>query len=124
LYTISYSYSINFLISHFIFFFLMIRRPPRSTLFPYTTLFRSSARTADLCRRYPTRPRSRPRRSHPRVESGSGRGADPSAQADGSDRKSTRLNSSHVAISYAVFCLKKKKKNKRKQYEQQMNSYK
>src|SRR6266496_5341687 len=72
------------------FFFLMIRRPPRSTLFPYTTLFRSRA--------------------------GSGRraeGAGPWSRRTGSaarDRKSTRLNSSHVEISYAVFCLKKKKK--------------
>src|SRR5216683_6372385 len=71
-----------------LFFFLMIRRPPRSTLFPYTTLFRS----AIGCAR-PTRPR--PRR--------------PPARAS-ADRKSTRLNSSHDQISYAVFCLKKKKK--------------
>src|SRR6266576_4074609 len=68
-------------------FFLMIRRPPRSTLFPYTTLFR---------------PRQG-RRHHRR--SGPGRRA-----IQGRDRKSTRLNSSHVEISYAVFCLKKKKK--------------
>src|SRR2546429_9503667 len=75
----------------FFFFFLMIRRPPRSTLFPYTTLFRS---------RLPScRARSRgTRRTPPR----SGR-----CQRD---RKSTRLNSSHGYISYAVFCLKKKKK--------------
>src|SRR6266508_3410408 len=75
---------------HFL-FFLMIRRPPRSTLFPYTTLFRS-----------PTPPRAtggRPRDRRGRR----GRGA-------AGDRKSTRLNSSHVAISYAVFCLKKKKR--------------
>src|SRR6266508_5906726 len=71
------------------FFFLMIRRPPRSTLFPYTTLFRSPQH-ADP-----------DRREHGR-RAALGRG----------DRKSTRLNSSHVAISYAVFCLKKKK-NKR-----------
>src|SRR6266566_8255498 len=77
------------------FFFLMIRRPPRSTLFPYTTLFRyrrldrrlyrrsaAARRGQGLCRRRRTR-----------------------------DRKSTRLNSSHLVISYAVFCLKKKKKN-------------
>src|SRR6266702_1457852 len=72
------------------FFFLMIRRPPRSTLFPYTTLFRS------------------------------GRGTSPAPSREGrasstptpSDRKSTRLNSSHVAISYAVFCLKKKKRTR------------
>src|SRR5439155_3499128 len=68
----------------------MIRRPPRSTLFPYTTLFRSRAGPS-----LPRRPR--PQRQLPPVA------------ADG-DRKSTRLNSSHVAISYAVFCLKKKKR--------------
>src|SRR2546430_12638153 len=68
----------------------MIRRPPRSTLFPYTTLFRSQARRLSRdVRSAPQRPRGR----HP-------------AQ----DRKSTRLNSSHSQISYAVFCLKKKKK--------------
>src|SRR6266566_8909334 len=72
----------------FFFFFLMIRRPPRSTLFPYTTLFRS------------------PRPASP--EPAPGRSPD---SAFGSDRKSTRLNSSHLVISYAVFCLKKKKKN-------------
>src|SRR6266550_6937166 len=69
------------------FFFLMIRRPPRSTLFPYTTLFRS------------VRGRRAVARGRPR--GGIGR--------PGSDRKSTRLNSSHGYISYAVFCLKKKK---------------
>src|SRR5690349_22260231 len=82
------------------FFFLMIRRPPRSTLFPYTTLFRSSR-----CRRRDG-PRAAPApecRSAPRS---SGQ-ADPRVEQD---RKSTRLNSSHVEISYAVFCLKKKKK--------------
>src|SRR5437868_12666324 len=74
----------------------MIRRPPRSTLFPYTTLFRShSACTAS--RRGCRHPRSA-------ISCGSpGRG----------DRKSTRLNSSHVSISYAVFCLKKKKNIKK-----------
>src|SRR6185312_17183214 len=71
------------------FFFLMIRRPPRSTLFPYTTLFRS----------------------------GRGRGPSPEGcrpwcrSVRREDRKSTRLNSSHDQISYAVFCLKKKKKH-------------
>src|SRR5689334_24021125 len=70
-----------------IFFFLMIRRPPRSTLFPYTTLFRS---------RCP--PSLRPRKL---------RWPAPSCSRD---RKSTRLNSSHSSISYAVFCLKKKNK--------------
>src|SRR4051812_49663813 len=79
----------------FFFFFLMIRRPPRSTLFPYTTLFRSwSSRSCA-----PRSPASR-------------RGPPPSScrrRPSRSDRKSTRLNSSHMSISYAVFCLKKKK---------------
>src|SRR5476651_2782403 len=70
------------------FFFLMIRRPPRSTLFPYTTLFRSSVN----------------RRCHSASVVG---GSAPISGAQ--DRKSTRLNSSHANISYAVFCLKKKK---------------
>src|SRR5256885_8418407 len=77
------------------FFFLMIRRPPRSTLFPYTTLFRSAT-------------------SSPRFALGR------SSTFEGfryswtcSDRKSTRLNSSHLVISYAVFCLKKKKATSR-----------
>src|SRR5256885_16832127 len=82
-----------YLFFSFFFFFLMIRRPPRSTLFPYTTLFRSGKATAN--------------------------GVIPRGQVDGYtaakagacvDRKSTRLNSSHLVISYAVFCLKKKKK--------------
>src|SRR2546427_8862099 len=100
----------------------MIRRPPRSTLFPYTTLFRSRLEAEFACA---FRLRDEPRRldqgfgrhaagvetvpahpvlldeSHPRLH----RGCDV-------DRKSTRLNSSHSQISYAVFCLKKKKKNK------------
>src|SRR5439155_2138805 len=83
------------------FFFLMTRRPPRSTLFPYTTLFRS--RVEDLRGRVVSAARAL--RDVPRREQGSGRGG-----GDVGDRKSTRLNSSHVAISYAVFCLKKKKK--------------
>src|SRR6266852_8471158 len=74
----------------FFFFFLMIRRPPRSTLFPYTTLFRSQ----------PAEPARRPA------------GGRPSRSRRRRDRKSTRLNSSHGSISYAVFCLKKKNKNK------------
>src|SRR5436309_11743644 len=78
------------------FFFLMIRRPPRSTLFPYTTLFRSKEHGCP-------RPASENPRDFPPV----GRPLPP----EGRDRKSTRLNSSHVKISYAVFCLKKKKKN-------------
>src|SRR5471030_3479700 len=91
---------------HSFFFFLMIRRPPRSTLFPYTTLFRSR------------RPRT----------TGAVYSCSPASLRRGRrDRKSTRLNSSHLGISYAVFCLKKKttskpiprlkkkKKNKKKQ---------
>src|SRR5258707_4393533 len=82
----------------------MIRRPPRSTLFPYTTLFRSLQHRGDR------------RRGHGR---GTGRGpggaGDVSAAAE-RDRKSTRLNSSHANISYAVFCLKKKNKQKRNRF--------
>src|SRR5258708_31965327 len=103
-----------------IFFFLMIRRPPRSTLFPYTTLFRSP------------RAESGPTRVGTKISGGPntrGRGGSLSWLRSGSDsarrvrigrfhssdrqlrdRKSTRLNSSHQIISYAVFCLKKKKK--------------
>src|SRR6266446_8040552 len=81
----------------FFFFFLMIRRPPRSTLFPYTTLFQSPARqphpARDGARAVLRRHRGRRRRDDL-----------------AGDRKSTRLNSSHLVISYAVFCLKKKKK--------------
>src|SRR5438552_14414600 len=75
----------------------MIRRPPRSTLFPYTTLFRSRPRHRHRsARELPVgRERAGPRAARPRR-----------------DRKSTRLNSSHQIISYAVFCLKKKKKKK------------
>src|SRR5690242_21726825 len=77
----------------FYFFFLMIRRPPKSTLFPYTTLFRSSCECPAESVRW--------RGNCPAVRHGS-KPARP-------DRKSTRLNSSHMSISYAVFCLKKKK---------------
>src|SRR6266550_6043429 len=80
------------------FFFLMIRRPPRSTLFPYTTLFRSS-------RRRVARP-ARPASSSP----SEGHRHRPDRRLRREDRKSTRLNSSHGYISYAVFCLKKKNK--------------
>src|SRR2546430_5008978 len=83
----------------------MIRRPPRSTLFPYTTLFRSRRVRRDLARL-----------EHHRVAARQRRQDVPVGQVDGEverpqqDRKSTRLNSSHSQISYAVFCLKKKKK--------------
>src|SRR2546429_3971020 len=80
------------------FFFLMIRRPPRSTLFPYTTLFRSVHR---LC------PRQFQLRKATRSSSSTDEVHPPSTRLAG-DRKSTRLNSSHGYISYAVFCLKKK----------------
>src|SRR5438270_10517939 len=80
----------------------MIRRPPRSTLFPYTTLFRSPGSPDAGAAVGPPRPRGR----RQRVRRDGGRG-----QLRGRDRKSTRLNSSHSQISYAVFCLKKKKKN-------------
>src|SRR5690349_23463076 len=83
----------------------MIRRPPRSTLFPYTTLFRSR-------RVLERRETQRERR---RVHATAGAAAPPRVEGDvpaGEDRKSTRLNSSHVEISYAVFCLKKKKQKK------------
>src|SRR2546430_352909 len=106
------------LLLNFFFFFLMIRRPPRSTLFPYTTLFRSRGRAPGRSRT----PRGRRRRtSAPR---GSWRGTArwlparsrrtsalrcaPLPLTARRDRKSTRLNSSHSQISYAVFCLKKK----------------
>src|SRR5690242_21300802 len=82
----------------------MIRRPPRSTLFPYTTLFRSASHCASRIHRRRRAPRGDRRLGHP-------------------DRKSTRLNSSHMSISYAVFCLKKKKKKKKKKRVEEENDY-
>src|SRR5256885_11968499 len=94
----------------FFFFFLMIRRPPRSTLFPYTTLFRSvfsrrlrSAAFTGRVRAGAQRTRFVPGLVH-------------------RDRKSTRLNSSHLVISYAVFCLKKKKKKTQRDHTRQHTS--
>src|SRR5437899_10223395 len=90
------------------FFFLLIRRPPRSTLFPYTTLFRSVAGHAGNgngrpgIKFYGEQSESRLRVLY----------AHAAAYAIKLDRKSTRLNSSHLGISYAVFCLKKKKTKK------------
>src|SRR3712207_7574596 len=92
-------------------FFLMIRRPPRSTLFPYTTLFRSDDHCpmmipSSLLRGAPVHPGSfidHDGRCRAFVRNG------PSDSSGFQDRKSTRLNSSHANISYAVFCLKKKK---------------
>src|SRR5437660_6439368 len=82
----------------------MIRRPPRSTLFPYTTLFRS----VHALERYRRVPVLRLQQYQRRLLVGTKDLTGPSLPAE-ADRKSTRLNSSHVAISYAVFCLKKKK---------------
>src|SRR2546430_4910865 len=83
----------------FLFFFLMIRRPPRSTLFPYTTLFRSQGISeCGHALHHALEPRRR-------------------LDLREVDRKSTRLNSSHSQISYAVFCLKKKKKEKTRLHE-------
>src|SRR3712207_7630240 len=92
-------------------FFLMIRRPPRSTLFPYTTLFRSRSAVVTLGGRGLV---GRGRAPHRSGDVGAPQ-AEPVVGVDrgglvGQDRKSTRLNSSHANISYAVFCLKKKKK--------------
>src|SRR5437867_12099033 len=78
-------------------FFFMVRRPPRSTLFPYTTLFRSSYEQDEI-----------QRRSDGLLTAAGGQRL--GWQFEQGDRKSTRLNSSHRTISYAVFCLKKKKK--------------
>src|SRR2546428_14104298 len=91
LFTSLFFYKCFSLYFFFFFFFLMIRRPPRSTLFPYTTLFRSeSLKWKFFSLRTPLYVRG--------------------SFAQPKDRKSTRLNSSHDQISYAVFCLKKKKK--------------
>src|SRR5437667_9735021 len=87
------SFMLIYLFSYF--FFLMIRRPPRSTLFPYTTLFRSASGHRDQGQ------------GRQGAEVGTWRRCPLHA-----DRKSTRLNSSHITISYAVFCLKKKKNKK------------
>src|SRR2546426_8305879 len=96
----------------------MIRRPPRSTLFPYTTLFRSQVRRAVAALDVVARGGERFARDARRVGAHVGDEADRAFRAEldalvealREDRKSTRLNSSHLVISYAVFCLKKKKK--------------
>src|SRR5438067_6630316 len=92
----------------------MIRRPPRSTLFPYTTLFRSAKQSSEV-------PTSMDHtKNHQRgiiIAIGN------HDNTTLTDRKSTRLNSSHVSISYAVFCLKKKKKNKKKKYNQKKKTH-
>src|SRR5437867_12396427 len=100
--SILHSYSFEDLdMFFFLFFFLMIRRPPRSTLFPYTTLFRSQI-------------------GYPKGVGINLASKGRLAQLQGDwerDRKSTRLNSSHRTISYAVFCLKKKKKKTKKKHK-------
>src|SRR6266540_5463646 len=96
---LSFLFSSFYILFFFFFFFLMIRRPPRSTLFPYTTLFRSSPAGCWAA---------------------SSRCAEPSRSPSWrGDRKSTRLNSSHITISYAVFCLKKKKKKSKHEHKKQ-----
>src|SRR2546427_5190544 len=92
------------------FFFLMIRRPPRSTLFPYTTLFRSPfGRAGGRGNEIHVRSGGPQRRVGPKQPAAS-HDVDPlHLFHEDQDRKSTRLNSSHSQISYAVFCLKKKK---------------
>src|SRR5438067_9212149 len=99
------------------FFFLMFRPPPRSTLFPYTTLFRSANRRVGkrgFGRRVDRALRADARQIRDRRPGAGTRGVVQSERAECAwrdaitDRKSTRLNSSHVSISYAVFCLKKK----------------
>src|SRR5438270_4173556 len=97
----------SFYLFCFFFFFLMIRRPPRSTLFPYTTLFRSH---------FPPPPQTECRSRRPvgfRYRA---------CWSTPIDRKSTRLNSSHSQISYAVFCLKKKKKKQITKKSKQSNN--
>src|SRR3989442_3181932 len=89
----------------------MIRRPPRSTLFPYTTLFRSGLRDPPVHAGVPEAARERGRHGRSADREGGFRRRH-GVRRDPPDRKSTRLNSSHVRISYAVFCLKKKEKSR------------
>src|SRR6266568_8306898 len=98
-------YSFNICFFFFFFFFLMIRRPPRSTLFPYTTLFRVFGPRGSPGPRRLRRPLRRP------------------LAAFFLDRKSTRLNSSHSSISYAVFCLKKKKRKEPEILKEKQKNY-
>src|SRR5437899_4076767 len=94
----------------------MIRRPPRSTLFPYTTLFRSLHPGLTEREVVPVGPRDEA------VQDRIVEGLPPSGPGP-PDRKSTRLNSSHLGISYAVFCLKKKKKQNKKSNKSETTSY-
>src|SRR5207245_10037886 len=111
-YTVTTAFLCSFFLTFLSLFFLMIRRPPSSTLFPYTTLFRSHALVTS-----PQAQRAFNLDLEPdRVRDWYGRNTLGQscllARRLIEDRKSTRLNSSHGSISYAVFCLKKKKKNK------------
>src|SRR5437773_6827833 len=92
----------------------MIRRPPRSTLFPYTTLFRSIVHTGSVAVTTAL--------AVGEALGASGRATLAALVAGVEDRKSTRLNSSHITISYAVFCLKKKRKNAKHRLENQQKS--
>src|SRR5438105_5823424 len=94
---------VRLIVVHVLLFFLLIRRPPRSTLFPYTTLFRSAETRAAFAEPAPSPPWSPYRRPF----------------TSSRDRKSTRLNSSHEWISYAVFCLKKKKSGFHRRHSRQ-----
>src|SRR2546430_8438941 len=99
----------------------MIRRPPRSTLFPYTTLFRSVVAVLVISRipeREPSPEAFRLTRQVPSLATVPAPKVDTDTLAPCRDRKSTRLNSSHSQISYAVFCLKKKKTTKQNKYIQ------
>src|SRR5205807_8749150 len=106
----TYSHHPLYIVSFSLFFFLMIPQPPRSTLFPYTTLFRSWWACRRSRMRVPDRIYIYCRWAAMRSIKARLR---PIARTSQTDRKSTRLNSSHLVISYAVFCLKKKKKRKR-----------
>src|SRR5690349_24181115 len=102
----------------------MIRRPPRSTLFPYTTLFRSLARNAAQAERRGGEPFVRDAVALQRLIFAvvDDDHLEHAGVLEGADRKSTRLNSSHVEISYAVFCLKKKKKKKKRKTKEKTST--
>src|SRR5688572_32428664 len=105
-----FSFLVLFNHIYLLFFFLMIRRPPRSTLFPYTTLFRSFVNQLTFLTRSPVSLKKEAGLSVFLEVSAAEVKREPGWSRD---RKSTRLNSSHSQISYAVFCLKKKKKKKK-----------
>src|SRR5438045_6079465 len=94
----------------------MIRRPPRSTLFPYTTLFRSNG--------LPSETMGKQKMCLRPLRLANSWSSPPKVESTMLDRKSTRLNSSHLGISYAVFCLKKKKKKKKKMIKKRDNNTK